>query len=143
MTILLLTLITLLVFFCFSLTNSQNCVSIDQPDDAYLHEPTTLNCEVGTGAVGDSYYIAWYLNNRSARTRKYLSYVTEEGVTINQNFSWKIASEWDGVFAVFSLTIENTTLMDGGAYTEWECDKTGGNCIGNAFHAFDVKPGKM
>ena len=138
-------LLTLLVC-CLSIISSQDCISIDQPDDAYLHHPTTLYCKARTAGVwGDNYPMIWYLHNRSARTRKYLSYATEDGVTINQNYSWKITSEWDGVSATFSMTIKNATSMDDGAYTLWECEKRqagSSKCTGSARHAIDVKVGK-
>ena len=139
--------------FCFPSTDSQDCVSINQTDDAYLHQPTTLNCKVEiSGAMDDDEDIKWYLVDRSSMTPKYYISIafripTKTVVDINPDYAWKYTSEWDGVSKIFSLTIRNTTLMDDGAHTLWLCgvmasflDAADARCL--ALYALDVKVGR-
>ena len=132
--------LSILLFCYLPVIRSQVCISINQPDDAYLYQPTTLNCKVeSSGGVGDKYSITWYMVDKSPNGRTWLSYVADGTEGINPDYSWKITSEWDGDYDTLSLTIKNTTLMDDGAYTEWECQKTQGQCKDQVDHTFDVK----
>ena len=105
-----------------------------------------------SGAMGEVDNITWSLVDHDSMTPVYYLSVafrlgTEFVVNINPDYAWKFTSEWDGVSAIFSLTIRNTTLMDDGAHTLWVCgamstflDEANTTCL--ALHVFDVKIGR-
>ena len=134
------TFLLTLLFCCLPIISSQDCISIDQPDDGYLHQPTTLHCKVGSAGSGDeNISMAWYFNEKPLNNSPtYLSSVLGNNVHISEDYDWKITSAWDEVSETFSLTIKNTTLMDDAAYTQWECHKINSTCSDSVCHTFVV-----
>ena len=128
-----------------SVISSKDCISIEQPNDGYLYNSTTLNCKLGSRVSGEkTFYLTWFIKVQPAVnfTQVVFMYKDEGETTVilNKDYEWKFNTFWEEQSETLSLVLKNTTLEDDQLKTQWKCDISADVCPHDTeLHGLEVK----